>query len=108
MKIQFNTDKTISGNEKDQYYFTSLIEEGLKIFESHITRIEVHLSDENGKKEGLSDMRCLLETRMEGRQPLAVSCQADTVELAMSGAIDKLTASLETIIGRMQNHKKTT
>jgi hypothetical protein len=107
MKSQFNTDKTISGNEKDQYYFTSLIEEGLKIFESHITRIEVHLSDENGKKEGLNDMRCLLETRMEGRQPLAVSCQADTVELAMSGAIDKLTASLETIIGRMQNHKKT-
>ncbi len=107
MKIQFNTDKTISGNEKDQYYFTSLIEEGLKIFESHITRIEVHLSDENGKKEGLNDMRCLLETRMEGRQPLAVSCQADTVELAMSGAIDKLTAYLEAIIGRMQNHKKT-
>jgi ribosome-associated translation inhibitor RaiA len=108
MIIQLNTDKTISGNEKNQHYFTSMIEEGLKIFKSHITRIEVHLSDENGKKEGLSDMRCLLETRMEGRQPLAVSCQADTVELAMSGAIDKLTASLETIIGRMQDHKKTT
>jgi hypothetical protein len=50
-------------------------------------------------------MRCLLETRIEGRQPLAVSCQADTVELAVSGAIDKVTASLETILGRMQNHE---
>lgn len=105
MKIQFNTDKTIPGNEKDQHYFNSLIEEGLKNFESHITRIEVHLSDENGKKEGLNDIRCLLETRIEGRQPLAVSCQTDTVELAVSGAIDKLTASLETIIGRIQNHE---
>lgn len=104
MTIQLNTDKTISGNEKDQHYFTSMIEEGLKSFESHITRIEVHLSDENGMKEGFNDMRCLLETRIEGRQPIAVSCQADTVELAVSGAIDKLTASLETILGKMQNH----
>ncbi|AUC84633.1 hypothetical protein CW731_04665 [Polaribacter sp. ALD11] len=106
MKIQFNTDKTIPGDEKDQHYFTSLIAEGVKIFESHITRIEVHLSDENGKKEGHNVMRCLLETRIEGRQPLAVSCQANTVELAVSGAVDKLTASLETILGRIQNNEK--
>jgi ribosome-associated translation inhibitor RaiA len=104
MIIQFNTDKTIDGKEADQHYFTSMIEEGLKKFESHITRVEVHLSDENGKKEGINDIRCMLETRIEGRQPLAVSCQADTVELAVSGAVDKLDASLETIFGRLQNH----
>ncbi|MFT5673436.1 MAG: hypothetical protein ACI9JT_002086 [Polaribacter sp.] len=104
MKIQFNTDKTITGNEKDQLYFNSLIVDGLENLESHISRIEVHLSDENGKKEGLNSKRCLLETRLEGRQPIAVSCQEDTVELAVSGAIDKLTASLETIIGRRQDH----
>ncbi|WP_027078681.1 HPF/RaiA family ribosome-associated protein [Maribacter antarcticus] len=104
MTIQLNTDKTISGNEKDHHYFTSMIEEGLKNVESHITRIEIHLSNEKGIKEGFNDMRCLLETRIEGRQPIAVSCQADTVEQAVSGAIDKLTASLETILGRMQNH----
>ncbi|MGK0329824.1 HPF/RaiA family ribosome-associated protein [Polaribacter sp.] len=104
MKIQFNTDKTITGNEKDQLYFNSLIADGLENLESHISRIEVHLSDENGKKEGLNSKRCLLETRLEGRQPIAVSCQEDTVELAVSGAIQKLTASLETIIGRRQDH----
>jgi hypothetical protein len=104
MKIQFNTDKTITGNEKDQLYFNSLIADRLENLESHISRIEVHLSDENGKKEGLNSKRCLLETRLEGRQPIAVSCQEDTVELAVSGAIDKLTASLETIIGRRQDH----
>jgi len=104
MKIQFNTDKTIIGDEKHEDYFTSLVVERLKRYQSHITRIEVHLSDENGKKEGLRDMRCLLEARIEGRQPIAVSCQADTLERAVSGAIDKLKASLETILGRMQNH----
>ncbi|MFT7037021.1 MAG: ribosome-associated translation inhibitor RaiA [Cyclobacteriaceae bacterium] len=104
MKIQYNTDKTINGDERHQNHFTSLIAEALKRFQSHITRIEVHLSDENGKKEGKEDIRCLLEARIEGRQPLVVSCQANTVVLAISGALDKLKASLETILGRIQNH----
>ncbi len=104
MKIQFNTDKTINGDERQQHYFTSLIDEELQKYQSHITRIEVHLSDENGKKEGISDIQCLLEARLEGRQPMAVSHQDDTVELAVSGALEKLKNALETILGRIQNH----
>ncbi len=104
MKIQFNTDKTINGDERSQDFFTSQIAEELDLYESHVTRIEVHLSDENGEKEGMNDIRCLLEARLEGKQPIAVSDQADTVELAVTGAIDKLKNSLETILGRIQNH----
>lgn len=40
MKIQFNTEKTIIGNEKHEEYFSPLITEGLKMFETHITRKE--------------------------------------------------------------------
>lgn len=104
MKIQFNTDKTISGEERNEDYFTSLITDELERFESHITRIEVHLTDENGKKDGQNDIRCLLEARIEGKQPIAVSDQADTIASAVSGALDKLKNSLETIIGRMTHH----
>ena len=99
MKIQFNTDKTINGDEKQQEYYTTMIADELDRFKSQITRIEVHLSDENG-----NDMKCLLEARLEGMQAIAVSCQADTVEQAVSGAIDKLKTSLETIIGRLGKH----
>jgi hypothetical protein len=104
MKIQFNTDKTITGNEENEDYFTTLINDGLKRHESHISRIEAHISDENGSKKGVDDIRCLLEARIEGRQPLAVTCDADTVEKSVSGAIDKLKSSLETTMGRLQNH----
>ena len=52
MKIQFNTDKTISGEKRNQDFFTSQITEELDRYQSHISRIEVHLSDENGEKEG--------------------------------------------------------
>ncbi len=104
MKIQFNTDKTVKGDERHQDYFTSLIEDGLKRFASHITRIEVHISDENGAKEGINDIRCLLEARLEGLKPIAVTNQADTIELAVSGAMDKLKTSLDKIIDRIQEH----
>jgi ribosome-associated translation inhibitor RaiA len=104
MKIQFNTDKSINGDERSQEHFTTLIADALERFDSHLTRIEVHLSDENGKKEGVNTMLCLMEARMEGKQPIAVTCHADTVELAVNGAIDKIKASLDTIIGRMKHH----
>ena len=103
MKIQFNTDKTINGDEKHEAHFTELIAKELKRFESHITRIEVHLSDENGKKEGLKDIQCLLEARLEGIQPIAVSCKESTITAAVNGAIDKLKSSLDSTIGRLQN-----
>ena len=104
MKIQFNTDKTITGDERNQNYYISLLEDELKRFLSHITRIEVYLSDENQFKVGKNDFHCLLEARLEGRKPIAVSNQSNTIETAVSGAVDKLKASLETILERMQHH----
>ncbi len=106
MIIQFNTDKTIKGDEKDQKYFTSFIAEELKRFETNISRIEVHLSDQNGEKEGIEDKLCLLEARIEGRKPIAVSCQKDTIETAVRCAIEKLKAKLDSIIGRIQDQEK--
>jgi ribosome-associated translation inhibitor RaiA len=104
MTIQINTYKIIEGENRLQKYYISLIEEKLKRFESHLTRIEVHLSDENGEKEGKNQILCMLEARMEGRQPIAVTCKADVPEKAISSAIDKLTSSLTTIIGRIKNY----
>jgi ribosome-associated translation inhibitor RaiA len=104
MTIQFNTDKTISGVENNSAPFIAQISDELKRFSSHITRIEVHLSDENGNKDKPNDIRCLMEARLEGKQPIAVTNQADTMDQAVSGAIDKIKASLETIIGRDKNY----
>lgn len=104
MTIQLNTDKTVNGDKRQHAYFTSLITEELDRFQSHITRIEAHLSDENGAKEGPNDIRCLLEARLEGRQPIAATHQADTVDQSISGAIKKLKASLDTIYKRSNRH----
>ena len=104
MIIQFNTDKIVNGDKKTQDYFTAQIDRKLSHFKSDITRIEVHISDQNGIKDEKNDISCLLEARLKGRQPMAVSYQDDTIELAVSGAIEKLLAALTTLLGRLKNH----
>ncbi|MFT6982767.1 MAG: hypothetical protein ACJAUD_001537 [Crocinitomicaceae bacterium] len=104
MIIQFNTDKTVSGNERGSTYFTNLIQNDLERYNSHVTRVEVHLSDENGKKEGHKEIRCLMEARIEGYQPIVVTSQENNVEKSVSEALVKMKASLKTIIGKASNH----
>jgi len=79
MIIQINTDKTISGEKRISNFFSSQIVEALKRFESHITRIEVHLKDESGKKHGTNDITCLIEARLEGRTPIAITKQTQRI-----------------------------
>jgi len=103
MKIQFNTDKNIRGSEEFTAPYIDQIEVALSRFSSKITRIEVHLSEEDSSKNG-GVMRCMIEARIKSRQPIAVTQQANTHEQAVSGALDKLTASLDTLFGRLSNH----
>jgi ribosome-associated translation inhibitor RaiA len=104
MTIQFNTDNNIKGSEELRKPLIAVISEELSRFSAQITRLEVHLSDEDGPKNGLNDKRCMLEARLEGRQPIAVTNHANDHEQAVSGAIDKLKTSLDTIFGRLRNH----
>ena len=104
MQIQVNTDSNIEGSARMSAYFTETLQDALGRFEDHITRVQVHLSDENGKKEGSDDKRCLLEARLKGLKPVVVSHDAENIDFALSGAIDKLVKSLESTIGRLRGH----
>lgn len=102
MTIQINTDKTISGEERSTDFFKVQIADDLKRFETHITRIEVHLKDENGKKEWFNKISCMLEARLEGRQPIAITNQANTIDLAINGTVEKVKTAIESILGKIQ------
>ena len=104
MTIQFNTDNNIRGSEELRIPLIALISEKLSRFGHQITRVEVHMSDEDGDKDGLNDKRCMIEARLEGMQPIAVTYHANTHELEVKGAIDKLKASLYKMLGRMRNY----
>ena len=105
MKIQVNTDKNIEGNEELVAEVEATVADSLSHFSAHITRVEVHLSDESGDKNGQNDKRCMMEARLEGRQPTAATCEAATLAQAVAGAADKLKSSLESTLGRLSVHR---
>ncbi|MGK0266917.1 MAG: ribosome-associated translation inhibitor RaiA [Maricaulis sp.] len=105
MQIQINTDENIGGSEALSAKVSAAVRSRLDRFSQHITRIEVHLSDENGDKTGGADKRCLMEARLEGRQPEVVSEQAATLEAAYSGAAKKLQRVLKTTLGKLKRVK---
>lgn len=47
-------------------------------------------------------MRCMLEARIEGRPPIAVTHHADTIQLAVDGAANNLVALIESTLGRTE------
>ena len=104
MIIQINTDKNVEGDERLESYLNTIIKDELSHFSDNITRIEVHLADENSQKNGEDDKRCMIEARIENRQPIAVTSHANTVKIAVNDALEKLKASLETIEGRLENY----
>ena len=103
MNIQLNTDKNISGNENLEKFVSQKLKGSLKHMVNHITRIEVHLSDQNADKSGPDDIQCKIEARLQNRQPVMVSSQSESKEVAISEATEKLKSMLSSIIGKMQN-----
>ena len=73
MKIQVNTDAHIAGHEALVEGVNRTVSHVLHRFQDHVTRVEVHLSDQNGHKSGPPDKRCVMEARLEGRQPVAAT-----------------------------------
>lgn len=104
MKIQLNTDVNIDGTEALAAQVDATVTQSLAHFGEQITRVEVHLSDENGGKRGQHDQRCMMEARLEGMQPLAVTDHAATMEQAVRGAAQKLVHLLDSKLGRLRDH----
>ena len=104
MKIQINTDNNIEGGDGLTQQTQVAVESALERFAHQITRVDVHLSDENSSHKGGTDKRCVMEARVEGMQPVAVTDQAENLEQAVNGAADKLEKLLDHELGRLGDH----
>jgi len=105
VQIQINTDHNIQGYDAAAERVRHTVASSLARFSGHITRVEVHLSDENANKSGSDHKRCMMEARLQGHQPIAVTHQAATLGQAIDGAIDKLNHRLDSTLGRLHNHR---
>lgn len=105
MQVQVHTDANIEGREGLIAHVTSVVEDSLARFRGRITRVEVHLGDENSHKTGQADKRCMMEARLEGRPPAAVTHHAPSVHQAVDGAAEKLLRLLESTLGRLDDRR---
>ncbi len=105
MQIVINTDKTIERHQGLDEHVESVVGAAVQRFKDHITRVEVHLSDENSQKSADGGNRCLLEARVTGYQPIAVSDHSVHLHQAISGAADKLKRAIDSALGRLHDKK---
>ena len=105
MKIQINSDNQVVMNQELSKALESEVERAIGRFGEKLTRVEVHLSDENAAKGGSRDKRCVIETRPAGMQPVSASDSAATVEEAVTGAAHKMRRLLDSAFGKIDEKR---
>ena len=105
MQIQVNTSNGIENKDALERWADSEIRQTLARFVDDVTRVEIHLSDENHDASGGGDKRCVMEARLARHQPLAVSHHAPSLDDAFRGASDKLKRSLDSTLGRLYGRR---
>ena len=106
MQININADKTIDRHASLDEHVQSVVSNALHRFGEQITSVEVHLSDNLGQKSVDGDNRCLMEARVTGYKPIAVSDHAATLHQSIGGAADKLKRALDSALGRLHDQDK--
>ncbi|MCU0704193.1 MAG: HPF/RaiA family ribosome-associated protein [Fimbriiglobus sp.] len=104
MQIQIHTDRNIEADAQLIETVETAMAAALGGFGSRLTRVEVHLSDENGPVKSHGEpMRCRLETRPASRQPVLVTADAATVEQAVAAAAKKMERLLDSTFGKLDD-----
>ncbi|MEM6459079.1 MAG: HPF/RaiA family ribosome-associated protein [Planctomycetota bacterium] len=66
-----------------------------------VTRVEVHLRDDNANKSAADDKRCTMEARIAGQQPIAVDHSSDDLYRSISEAAGKLGRAVNTRLDKL-------
>jgi hypothetical protein len=106
MDLQFNTDNQIDGDAAMQDRAREIVDGALSRFAARLSRVELHLADENSPaKGGSADIRCTLEARPEGLRPLAVTHHDADPDAAMRGAARKMVRALKSEFGKLDDRR---
>lgn len=107
MKILINADKSVGDYDALTVRVDGVVRAALRHLSDRITRVEVHLADENGAKEGGEDKRCMMEARLEGRQPVAVTSHGDSFDAAVHDAATSLAKTIDSALARVEARRGT-
>lgn len=107
MIITFNTDNNVQGGDAFIAPLRAILHQKFEKYMHKISKIKVHLTDENGSKKGVDDKRCLLEAHIDSMEPIVCMNVAATYEESLSGAIQHLKTSLNKKLEKLEDHNHT-
>lgn len=105
MIVQVNTGNTIDGSAAMTESLEALARDRLSRFEDKLTRIEIHVTDENGPRQTGDDKQCLIEARPTGLDPVKVTDNAGSIHQATVGALGKMVSALDRTYGKRTSRK---
>lgn len=105
MQIQVHSDNHIEGGARLNEWVSASVSSKLDRFDEELTRVIVHLHDDNAGKAGADDKRCQIEARPKGQQPVSVTHKAESLDFAVEGAIEKLNHALSHQFGKLRNKR---
>lgn len=103
MQIQINFGD-VPTSEPIQERVEKEVGEALAKWQDRVTRVEVHLHDEDGPKQSNTDKRCVMEVRLSGRQPMVVEHSCDDMYTSIHTAATKLEKVVGRAIERQRDH----
>ena len=105
MQFQFNSDSSVMGTANVAERIETAVRQKLARFEDRLTRLEVHVSDENARKGGGDDKTCMIEARPRGDKPIGVTEHAADVDTAARKAANTMAQRLERVLGKQDKHR---
>ncbi|MFN6934615.1 MAG: HPF/RaiA family ribosome-associated protein [Tsuneonella sp.] len=100
MLVQINTDSRVDGSDAASGALEEQVRERLIRFSERLTRVEVHLRDRGGDRNGPEGVEVSIEIRPSGGQPIVVSDRAPDSGSAMAGALRKAIDSLDRVVSK--------
>jgi len=106
MQINVNTDNTITKHQGLDEHVDTVVRSSIGRFGDHVTRVDVHLSNENKEKKADGGNSCMLEARLAGVAPIVVHEHANDLHQAINNAGGKLARALDSALGRLQDKQR--
>lgn len=105
MHIQVNSGNSVAMDTQLTEQVRAEVMTHLGRFDERLTRLEVHLNDENSHKQGAQDKTCQIEARPRGLDPLSANHSAPTFDEAVRGATQKLERLLDSTFGKLADRR---
>lgn len=100
MLVQVNTSNNVDGAQSATAAIEERVRERLARLADRLTRVEVHVEDADGTRNGPAGIAVRMEARPAGGQPLIASASGREVEGTANDALRKLVDVLDRNFGR--------